>query len=144
MTGMLVIISSHKFPCTNLHDLPCRWRAGRGYGQSGQRHPVGPRERMMGGYQLDRHGPRGQGNNNMNAANSWGGPGGLPHEQHLPVRGFNAAESKEALKKGISHLDDMNWVLLLTSVTGCQPTGVGGMIFFCVDNSMLKRSSLLR
>ncbi|WEW58831.1 hypothetical protein PRK78_004299 [Emydomyces testavorans] len=81
-----------------------RWRGGRGYDPnrpSGQRHHSGGfRDRSMGGQ--DRHGNRGQGNI-MNAGNTWTGPpSGPAQEPHIPVRGFNTAESKDALKKVIS------------------------------------------
>ncbi|PGH17140.1 hypothetical protein AJ79_01278 [Helicocarpus griseus UAMH5409] len=80
-----------------------RWRGGRGFDQnrqSGQRHQGGSmRDRSMGGHQQDRHAHRGYGNNH--AANSWGPPhGGPPQEQHIPVRSFNAAESKDTLRQG--------------------------------------------
>ncbi|KAK2800463.1 hypothetical protein FQN50_008138 [Emmonsiellopsis sp. PD_5] len=85
-----------------------RWRGGRGYDQnrqSGQRHQGGSlRDRSMGGHQQDRHGHRGHGNH-MNAANSWGSPhGGPPQEQHIPVKSFNAAESRDALKQGYQNV----------------------------------------
>ncbi|EER29440.1 hypothetical protein D8B26_004017 [Coccidioides posadasii str. Silveira] len=77
-----------------------RWRGGRGYDPNrpaGQRHhSAGFRDRSMGGHQQDRHGQRGQGNI-MNAGNAWGGPA---QEPHIPVRGFNGAELKDALRKG--------------------------------------------
>jgi len=81
-----------------------RWRGGRVYDsnrQSDQRQPGGgARDRPMGVHHHDRHGHRVQGNS-VNATNSWGGlPAGPPQEQHIPVHGFNAAESKDALKKG--------------------------------------------
>ncbi|EEH16186.2 hypothetical protein PABG_06273 [Paracoccidioides brasiliensis Pb03] len=91
-----------------------RWRGGgRGFDQnrqSGQRHQGGNmRDRSMGSHQHDRHVHRGYGNH-ANATNSWGpphggpggaaGPEGPPQEQHVPVRFFNAAESKDALKQG--------------------------------------------
>ncbi|EGC46105.1 conserved hypothetical protein [Histoplasma capsulatum var. duboisii H88] len=86
-----------------------RWRGGRGYDQNRQivqRHQSGNlRDRSIGGHQQDRHQHRGYGNN-ANATNSWGPPhGGPPHEQHIPVRSFNAAESKGALKQGYQNVD---------------------------------------
>ncbi|OAX81362.1 hypothetical protein ACJ72_04293 [Emergomyces africanus] len=81
-----------------------RWRGGRGFDQNrqpGQRHQGGSlRDRPMGGHQQDRQPHRGYGNN-ANATNSWSPPhGGPPQEQHIPVKSFNAAESKGALKQG--------------------------------------------
>ncbi|KAI1955336.1 hypothetical protein LOZ53_004476, partial [Ophidiomyces ophidiicola] len=85
-----------------------RWRGGgRGYDpnrQSGQRHHSGGfRERSMGGggsSHHDRQGHRHQGQATaQNAGNTWGGPlGGPAQDHHVSVRGFNAAESKDALK----------------------------------------------
>ncbi|KAI2255487.1 hypothetical protein LOZ10_005672, partial [Ophidiomyces ophidiicola] len=48
----------------------------------------------------DRQGHRHQGQATaQNAGNTWGGPlGGPAQDHHVSVRGFNAAESKDALK----------------------------------------------
>ncbi|KAL1850567.1 hypothetical protein Plec18170_006852 [Paecilomyces lecythidis] len=50
-------------------------------------------------------GPQGghRGGHGANSPNAWGAqqvPSGPPQEQHIPVRGFNAAESKGALRRG--------------------------------------------
>ncbi|EFR03133.1 hypothetical protein MGYG_06127 [Nannizzia gypsea CBS 118893] len=76
-----------------------RWRGGRGYDHGrpqGQRHHSGGyRDRQSGS-----HGHRNQMNNNMTATAAWTGPpSGPSREPHTPVRGFNSAESKDALKK---------------------------------------------
>ncbi|KAJ9192333.1 hypothetical protein DTO164E3_213 [Paecilomyces variotii] len=76
-----------------------RWRGGRPYdpNRPNQRHSTpGPR---------DRTGPQGghRGAHGANSPNAWGAqqvPSGPPQEQHIPVRGFNAAESKGALRRG--------------------------------------------
>ncbi|EGE79116.2 uncharacterized protein BDCG_01617 [Blastomyces dermatitidis ER-3] len=88
--------------------FPPRWRGGRGLDQNrqhGQRHQGGNlRDRSLGGHQQDRHPHRGYGNN-ANATNSWGPlHGGPPQEQHIPVKSFNAAESKGALKQGYQNV----------------------------------------
>ncbi|PGH09340.1 hypothetical protein GX51_00783 [Blastomyces parvus] len=88
--------------------FPPRWRGGRGFDQNrhpGQRHQGGNlRDRSLGGHQHDRHPHRGYGNN-ANAANSWGAPhGGPAQEQHVPVKSFNAMESKGALKQGYQNI----------------------------------------
>lgn len=97
-----------------------RWRGGRPFDQNRQSSSHrGPRDRTMGGSQGGgpRGGSSGAGNNhnnnniNINVNNNsnntaWGGPReqvpspvGPPQEQHVPVRGFNAAESKTALRR---------------------------------------------
>ncbi|KAF3484055.1 uncharacterized protein GIQ15_03379 [Arthroderma uncinatum] len=81
-----------------------RWRGGRGYDHgrpSGQRHQGGGyRDRQSGTHQQDRHGHRNQVNNNMTATAAWTGPpSGPSREPHIPVRGFNSAELKDALRK---------------------------------------------
>ncbi|KAL2218605.1 hypothetical protein M432DRAFT_613651 [Thermoascus aurantiacus ATCC 26904] len=79
-----------------------RWRGGRPYDHN--RQPVqrqsasGPRDRTMG----SQGGARG--GHGANPQNAWGGPreqvpAGPPQEQHIPVRGFNASESKGALRR---------------------------------------------
>ncbi|KAM5504114.1 hypothetical protein McanMca71_003744 [Microsporum canis] len=83
-----------------------RWRGGRGYDHGrpqGQRHHSGGyRDRQSGSHQQDRHGHRNQMNNNMTATAAWTGPpGGPSREPHIPVRGFNSVELKDALRKGI-------------------------------------------
>ncbi|KAL1969114.1 hypothetical protein VTN77DRAFT_368 [Rasamsonia byssochlamydoides] len=79
-----------------------RWRGGRPYEQNrqpAQRNPAsGPRDRTMGTQGGSRSG------HSSNPSNAWGGPreqipAGPPQEQHIPVRGFNASESKNALKR---------------------------------------------
>ncbi|KAL1999079.1 hypothetical protein VTN02DRAFT_5078 [Thermoascus thermophilus] len=77
-----------------------RWRGSRPYDynrQSVQRHSAGPRSMGSQGGARGGHG--------ANLPNAWGGPreqvpAGPPQEQHIPVRGFNAAESKGALRRG--------------------------------------------
>ncbi|KAM5456588.1 hypothetical protein McanCB49686_003219 [Microsporum canis] len=81
-----------------------RWRGGRGYDHGrpqGQRHHSGGyRDRQSGSHQQDRHGHRNQMNNNMTATAAWTGPpGGPSREPHIPVRGFNSVELKDALRK---------------------------------------------
>ncbi|RMJ25804.1 hypothetical protein PHISP_03319 [Aspergillus sp. HF37] len=74
-----------------------RWRGGRPEQLSRQSS-----QRRSGS------GPRGapggaRGGQNANMSNTWGGPrefaSGPPQEQHVPVHGFNAAESKGALRR---------------------------------------------
>ena len=47
----------------------------------------------------DRHGGHRNQGNNMGGPQNWGPPG-FGQEQHVPVRKFNSAEAKDALKKG--------------------------------------------
>ncbi|PLN79323.1 hypothetical protein BDW42DRAFT_173190 [Aspergillus taichungensis] len=76
-----------------------RWRGGRQYDQNRhhgqQKHSL---NRTMSAHSNARGG---QGYNN--ASNNWGDSrdlsAGLSPDQHVPVRGFNATESKTALKK---------------------------------------------
>lgn len=69
-----------------------------------QRNPApGSRDRTLGSQGSFR------GGHNSNSANSWSGPreqapAGLVQEQHVPVRGFNASEAKNALKRGMIYL----------------------------------------
>lgn len=71
-----------------------RWR-GRGYDPNRQRYQGGGmRERFQ-----DRHGGHRNQGNNMGGPQNWGPPG-FGQEQHVPVRKFNSAEAKDALKKG--------------------------------------------
>ncbi|KAL1954502.1 hypothetical protein VTO42DRAFT_1113 [Malbranchea cinnamomea] len=82
-----------------------RWRGGRSYDPHRQRYQGGSlRERSMGGsggHHHDRHGGHRNQGNNMSGPHSWGPPpAGFSQEQHVPVRGFNAAEAKDALRKG--------------------------------------------
>ncbi|KAE8164151.1 hypothetical protein BDV40DRAFT_261375 [Aspergillus tamarii] len=73
-----------------------RWRGGRTYDQnrqSGQRHSM---HRTMSAHSGSRGG--------QNQNTTWGEsrdqlPTGPAQEQHVPVRGFNAAEAKGALKR---------------------------------------------
>lgn len=103
-TSFLVVVSGTNlqvilWTSTNLH-IPIRWRGGRPYDynrQSVQRHSAGPRSIGSQGGARGGHG--------ANLPNVWGGPreqvpAGPPQEQHIPVRGFNAAESKGALRRG--------------------------------------------
>ncbi|TQB69448.1 hypothetical protein MPDQ_001851 [Monascus purpureus] len=85
-----------------------RWRGGRPYDQNrqpAQRHPAsGPRDRTIGFQGGARGGP------NAFGSNAWGGPReqfptGPPQERHVPVRGFNAMESKEALRRNLGGND---------------------------------------
>ncbi|PYI06081.1 hypothetical protein BO78DRAFT_397493 [Aspergillus sclerotiicarbonarius CBS 121057] len=71
-----------------------RWRGGRPYDQN--RHSA---QRHSNSRTMSAHGGSRGGQNN------WGDSrdqfaSGPQQEQHVPVRGFNAAESKGALKKG--------------------------------------------
>ncbi|PGH18945.1 hypothetical protein AJ80_04272 [Polytolypa hystricis UAMH7299] len=104
-----------------------RWRGGRGYDHHRQSGPRGGgfRDRQMGGHQQDRHGNnRGQGAH-MNSAGSWSQPPmGPPQEQHVPVRGFNTAEAKDALKKGY------------------QAATSGGISYYLPNLPSFRRSSL--
>ncbi|OJJ44895.1 hypothetical protein ASPZODRAFT_17809 [Penicilliopsis zonata CBS 506.65] len=75
-----------------------RWRGGRPYDpnrQSGQRQ----RNNNMGQQGSGRGSPA------AGMGNTWGASRdaasmGLPQDQHVPVRGFNAAEAKAALRRG--------------------------------------------
>lgn len=86
-----------------------RWRGGRGYDPHRQRYQGGSlRDRPMGGggggggHDNDRHGSHRNHGNNVGGPQAWGPPPAAPgQEQHVSVRGFNSAEAKDALKKGI-------------------------------------------
>ncbi|KAL1982665.1 hypothetical protein VTN96DRAFT_1035 [Rasamsonia emersonii] len=77
-----------------------RWRGGRPYEQN--RQPA-QRNPALGRTMGSQGGSRG--GHSSNPSNAWGGPreqqvpAGPPQEQHVPVRGFNATESKNALKR---------------------------------------------
>lgn len=75
------------------------WRGGRPdhlNRQSSQRQNSGSGPRGTG--------PGGRGGQGANASGNWGGArefqSGPASEQHVPVHGFNAAESKGALRRG--------------------------------------------
>ncbi|PYH48818.1 uncharacterized protein BP01DRAFT_353117 [Aspergillus saccharolyticus JOP 1030-1] len=75
------------------------WRGGRPYEQN--RHAA---QRHSSSRTMSAHGTSRGGQNNNN--NTWSDssreqlPSGPRQEQHVPVRGFNATESKTALKRG--------------------------------------------
>ncbi|KAH8423617.1 uncharacterized protein LDX57_001377 [Aspergillus melleus] len=88
-----------------------RWRGGRPYDhnrQSGQRHPNNRNMNMHGGSRGGHNQNQNQHQNqNQNQnQNAWGAgdsrdqlSAGLSQDQHVPVRGFNAAEAKGALRR---------------------------------------------
>ncbi|PLB46019.1 hypothetical protein P170DRAFT_439708 [Aspergillus steynii IBT 23096] len=90
-----------------------RWRGGRPYDhnrQSGQRHPNARNMNMHGGARGGQNqNPHQNPNQNQSQNPNARGAGdsrdqlsaaGLSQDQHVPVRGFNAAEAKGALRRG--------------------------------------------
>ncbi|EEP77025.1 predicted protein [Uncinocarpus reesii 1704] len=91
----------------------------------------------MGGHQQDRHGYRGQGNV-MNAGNAWSGPlGGPAQEHHTPVRGFNATELKDALRKDSQPVAYKSNGKDANSIRSSGPWASKRMCFFNVENKSL-------
>lgn len=101
-----------------------RWRGGRPYDQNrqpAQRHPAsGLRDRTIGFQGGARGGP-----------NAWGGPReqfptGPPQERHVPVRGFNAIESKEALRRNLGEPKPFIYKPMGKDVNNMRPSGPWG------------------
>ncbi|EAW11935.1 uncharacterized protein ACLA_006940 [Aspergillus clavatus NRRL 1] len=72
-----------------------RWRGGRPYDQNRQSGQRNPNSRAISGHSGNRGGQN---------SSTWGesresSNTGPSQEQHVPVRGFNAAEAKAALRK---------------------------------------------
>ncbi|KAE8147725.1 hypothetical protein BDV25DRAFT_159704 [Aspergillus avenaceus] len=72
-----------------------RWRGGRPFDQNRQRHSM---HRTMSAHGNPRGGQAQNPSNNWGESRDQSGTGPA-QDQHVPVRGFNAAEAKAALKK---------------------------------------------
>jgi hypothetical protein len=123
------IVPSAFFASDSLTLLDLRWRGPSR--QSSQRHSGnGNRDRGAGGPGSAQSGSQG---GSQGGSNAWGGSGPV-QDLHVSVRGFNAAEAKNVLKRGRKGTSHVHTSSMLTNKFSICVVGPEGKSLQCIPH----------